>query len=269
MREKSKSSIHPNFSSCTAARLPQIPFSWEEPGERQLNMLEKASEGRKHLWTLMIMNLWHFCQNPNAFASKEGCCWLTGFLWVLSGSALTSVWLKQNEIHQTSSLLQAQRCSCLVKLNWKKNPSMWLNVIEEVAIDLRLSLKQASSLPNVFSGLFFTGCFFFFWDESKGFGKLSFQCFTGWRHLHILGTIFSKNMFLSVAQGSWNTAACTTCALILQAAAATGGKSTLWRSRGQCADSRAEKARMQDCVGVCQILTQLWKHTVIWVIALY
>lgn len=120
MREKSKSSIHPNFSSCTAARLPQIPFSWEEPGERLLNMLEKASEGRKHLWTLMIMHSWHFCQNSNAFTSKEGCCWLTGFLWVLSGSALTSVWLKQNEIHQTSSLLQAQRCSCLVKLNWKK-----------------------------------------------------------------------------------------------------------------------------------------------------
>lgn len=121
MREKSKSSIRPNFSSCTAARLPQIPFSWEEPGERLLSMLEKASEGRTHLWTWMIMHLWHFCQNSNAFTSKEGGCWLKGVFWVLSGSALTSAWLKQIEIHQTPSLLRAQRCSYLVKLNWK-NP---------------------------------------------------------------------------------------------------------------------------------------------------
>lgn len=78
-------------------------------------------------------------------------------------------------------------------------------------------------------------------------------------HDAFLFFFFPKNMFLSVAQAAEPLLR----ALILLAAAATGGENTLWRSRGQCADSRAEKARMQDCVGFCRILTQLWKHTVI------
>lgn len=189
MREKS--SIHPNFSSCTAARLPQIPFGWEEPGERLLNMLEESSEGRTHLWTLMIMHLWHFCQNSNAFTSKEGCCWLKGFFGVLSGSALTSAWLKQIAIHQTSSLLQARRCSYLVKLNWKHH----INVAKcnRRRGHWTLAIFQIGLLsPRCFLWAFLPDCFFF-WDESKGFGKLSFQCFTGWRHLRILGTILGQH----------------------------------------------------------------------------
>lgn len=107
-----------------------------------------------------------------------------------------------------------------VKLNWKQLIVVAKCKRRGVYWPLTYLLSPTRSLWTVLSAVF--------WDEFT-----NVQCFTGWRY-----TLFIY-LCIHCFGGSWrgNTAACTTRALIPQAAA-------MWRrSRGQSAESRAEKGK--------------------------